>query len=149
MHTSLYIINEYKKYRMEYKCSRERILFTLLIILVVLISTIFVIYFTNQNKVDNESSPISLLFLGDFMIGDSYQGPVSFPFNNIQPMLKNKTEIIVNLETAATDKKTTEYTDKSYVYKINSSILKEWKKNEITIVNLANNLYFTVLSHTC
>jgi poly-gamma-glutamate synthesis protein (capsule biosynthesis protein) len=92
----------------------------------------------NFNNIENDND-ISLLFLGDFMIGDSYSGSITEPFKNIKLMLENHTEIIVNLETSVTDLETISNPNKKYNYKIDNSVIAELYKNNVTILNLANN----------
>jgi poly-gamma-glutamate synthesis protein (capsule biosynthesis protein) len=104
-----------------------------------MIMTISYLFYFNQPYEDLNSSKISILFLGDFMIGDSYEGPSSKPFESIKSIFENKSDIIINLETAVTDRNDTPYLDKSYIYKINNSVLLELKKWNVTMVNLANN----------
>ena len=106
-----------------------------------LIFIIIIVSFFNEsyrNQTDEETG-FSILFLGDFMIGDAYSGDASLPFTNLKVLFENKQDIIVNIETAITDKTTVANPDKSYNYKINSSVVEELKRNNITLLNLANN----------
>lgn len=91
---------------------------------------------TNEKRDNNE---INIVFLGDFMIGDAYDGDISKPFEKIKLMLENKDEIIVNLETSATDLENPAFEDKAYNYKLEEPIIMELKDQGITIANLANN----------
>ena len=123
---------------MKNKNSIKKVILALLTILIILI--IFVSFFneSHHNQPDEETG-FSILFLGDFMIGDSYSGDVSLPFTNLKVLFENKQDIIVNIETAITDKNTVANPDKSYNYKINKSVVEELKRNNITLLNLANN----------
>ena len=106
-----------------------------------LIFIVIIVSFFNEsyhNQTDEETG-FSILFLGDFMIGDAYSGNASLPFINLKVLFENKQDIIVNLETAITDKTTIANPDKSYNYKINNSVVEELKRNNITLLNLANN----------
>ena len=90
-------------------------------------------------NVEKETKLISILFLGDFMIGDSYQGQNDAPFNQISSMFEQKDEIIINLETAVTDSVSPINSEKNYVYKMDSIVIDEVISHNITMANLANN----------
>ena len=109
----------------------------LLIFLFIIIVSAFVII--TQFPQETNQSSTKLLFLGDFMIGDSYTGPVDYPFESIQSLFKEKDDIIINLETSITNRNTTENLGKTYLYKINETVLNEMIHRNISIVNLANN----------
>ena len=110
-----------------------------LAIILVIISICAIIFNNQFNHETNQPSSIQLLFLGDFMIGDSYNGPVNYPFQSIKSLFEQKNDIIINLETAITNRTTTENSGKSYLYKIDGTVLNEMCNRNITIVNLANN----------
>ena len=124
---------------MKLKYLKSKFLLTFSVILIAAILTVSYLNSTNHHNTNSITSEVSILFLGDFMIGDSYSGTASKPFQQLKPMFKNKNEIIVNLETSVTDKKTAISSYKSYTYKLNKSVLGNVIKNNITILNLANN----------
>ena len=107
--------------------------------LILLMGTIFFLYDPLNQKETYDSSSIKILFLGDFMIGDSYHGSASHPFKSISSLFESKNDIIVNLETAITDRNQTDNIGKTYLYKINETVLNEMNNRNITMVNLANN----------
>lgn len=88
---------------------------------------------------ETNDSSISLLFLGDFMIGDSYSGSNDAPFMHLNSMLYKKDEIIVNLETSVTKSNESVNPEKTYVYKMDPTVLETLVRHNITMVNLANN----------
>jgi len=120
------------------KKSKNKQLLIALIIFVIIILSIVILNNPDSNQTNNELG-LSILFLGDFMIGDAYGGDPNIPFINLKNMLENKNEIIVNLETAITNDGIIANPDKDYNYKINSSVVDVLKNNHITILNLANN----------
>jgi poly-gamma-glutamate capsule biosynthesis protein CapA/YwtB (metallophosphatase superfamily) len=107
-------------------------------LLIVLVATIYLLN-TQLNQEENSESLTTVLFLGDFMIGDSYNGLVHHPFESISSLFENKDDVIVNLETAVTNRNQTENIGKTYLYKINETVLNEMNNRNITMVNLANN----------
>jgi len=124
---------------MKLKYLKNKYLLTFSVILIAAILAISYLNIANHQNTNIITSEVSILFLGDFMIGSSYSGTTSKPFQNLKSMFENKNEIIVNLETSVTDEKTPISSDKSYTYKINKYVLGELIKNNITILNLANN----------
>jgi len=88
---------------------------------------------------EKSDSSISLLFLGDFMIGDKYSGSYEKPFNHLESMLSKKDEIIINLETSITMSNISVNPEKTYVYKMDPNVLETLVNHNITMVNLANN----------
>ena len=93
----------------------------------------------NESFKEKSDSSISLLFLGDFMIGDSYSGSYEKPFNHLDSMLSQKDEIIINLETSVTTSNLSVNPEKTYVYKMDPNVLETLVNHNITMVNLANN----------
>jgi len=124
---------------MKFKYLKSKFLLTFSAILISAIITVSYLNITDSNSNSSINSEVSILFLGDFMIGDSYYGTTSKCFQYLKPMFENKNDIIVNLETSVTDIKTPISSYKSYTYKINKSVLEDVIKNNITILNLANN----------
>ena len=124
---------------MKLKYLKNKYLLTFSVILIAVIIAVSYLNIANHKITNSNTSEVSILFLGDFMIGGSYSGSTSKPFQNLKPMFENKNEIIVNLETSVTDEKTPISSDKLYTYKIKKSVFGELIKNNITILNLANN----------
>lgn len=124
---------------MKLKYIKNKYILTFSVILIAAILAVSYLNIANHQNTNSITSEVSILFLGDFMIGDSYSGSASKPFQNLKTIFENKNEIIVNLETSVTDEKTAISSKKSYIYKINKSVLGELIKNNITILNLANN----------
>ncbi len=120
---------------MKNKNSKNGVILLFLISIVCILIFIFLSSYSNQANGED----FSILFLGDFMIGDAYSGDPSLTFNQIKPLFEGKQEIIVNLETVITDNATIANPGKSYNYKINESVVKELKFHNITLLNLANN----------
>jgi poly-gamma-glutamate synthesis protein (capsule biosynthesis protein) len=116
--------------------SKKRFVFLILLSVICIMVLLFLTTFFYQT---NEEEDFSILFLGDFMIGDAYSGDPGLPFKNIKPLFEDKQDIIVNLETAITDNTTIANPGKSYNYKINESVVLELKSHNITLLNLANN----------
>jgi len=124
---------------MKLKYLKNKYLLTFSVIFIAAILAVSYLNIANHQNTNSINSEVSILFLGDFMIGHNYNGTASKPFQNLKPMFENKNEIIVNLETSVTDEKTAISSDKLYNYKINKSVLGELIRNNITILNLANN----------
>ena len=54
-------------------------------IIIIIFLIIFILYFNIFNDYNGGNNhEISILFLGDFMIGDSYSGSISEPFKDIK-----------------------------------------------------------------
>lgn len=117
----------------------KKLHYSIIIIIILFVITVILSYLIiNYNNTENNHD-ISILFLGDFMIGDRYSGSISEPFIDIKSMFENNNEIVVNLETSVTDIEKISYPNKSYNYKINTSVIAELNKNNVTMLNLANN----------
>jgi len=119
----------------------KRFIQVLAICLILVISLIFSVQFLLLSEHDEQEEPssVSLLFLGDFMIGDSYHGSPNVPFQQIDSLFENKDDIIINLETAVTNQENEALDDKTYVYTIDPKVLTELTTRNISMVNLANN----------
>jgi len=137
--SNIYILSEHRLISMSLKYLKSKFVFTFSVILIAAIITVSYLTISNHYNTNSTSTEVSILFLGDFMIGDSYSGTANKTFQHLKPMFENKNEIIVNLETSITDKKTAINPNKLYTYKINKSVLSDVIKNNITILNLANN----------
>ena len=115
----------------------------LIIIFSIVIAVLLLVFLLNEidflDQDENKNYDYSLLFCGDFMIGDAYYGPYDFPFENLSDIFENQDEIIINLESSITDYDQIEPINKSYLYKMDSDVIAELIKNNITICNLANN----------
>lgn len=103
--------------------------------------TFIILFFVllSLSNEDVKDSDASILFLGDFMIGDSYDGDASIPFENLKTLFEDKDDIIVNLETSIADDETPVFPDKTYTYNMKSTVLEKLVENNITILNMANN----------
>lgn len=122
---------------MNRKFPYQKYAYLIIVLFVVSISVLLII--TQFNQEPKQSSSIKLLFLGDFMIGDYFTGPVDHPFQSITSLFEQQNDIIINLETAITNRNSTENIGKTYLYKINDTVLNEMRNRNISIVNLANN----------
>jgi poly-gamma-glutamate synthesis protein (capsule biosynthesis protein) len=121
--------------------SSKKRLFVILSLALILISALILFFPRQIHQSDPEDidESISLLFLGDFMIGDSYAGSDEKPFNLIDSMLSENDEVIINLETSVTSSNQSVNPDKTYVYKMDPMVVETLVKHHISMANLANN----------
>jgi len=124
---------------MDYSSKKRFFLIACFALIVLGILFVFFSLPINESFKEKSDSSISLLFLGDFMIGDSYSGSYEKPFNHLDSMLSGKSEIIINLETSVTTSNVTVNPEKTYVYKMDPTVLETLVNHNITMVNLANN----------
>ncbi|MCK4500014.1 CapA family protein, partial [Candidatus Babeliales bacterium] len=114
---------------------------SLIIPAVTFLITFTILFFVllNSSDEDIKDSDVSILFLGDFMIGDSYDDDLGIPFENLKTLFEDKDDIIVNLETSISDNEKPVFPDKTYTYNMKSTVLEDLAGNNVTIFNLANN----------
>ena len=75
---------------MKLKYLKNKYILTFSVIFIAAILAVSYLNVKNHQNTNSITSEVSILFLGDFMIGDSYSGTASKPFQNLSLLFENK-----------------------------------------------------------